>query len=119
MHELTTLRAALERALLDRPRTRDVDVMVRIRDARTVTGDAARLYLDELLRERHFSPRRLTISIDCAKCRLCDWTGIPIELDPTCPRCGMPLPGVDGPPVVVRLTPARRRAPRERRRPCA
>jgi hypothetical protein len=106
MHEMSTIRAAVDRAYAAGGGSARSDVHVTIRDPRRVTIDSMGFYLRQLLLERAVEVGSIAITVDCAHCGLCDWSGIPEEADPTCPRCGMPLPGVSGHAVEIRFLPA-------------
>jgi Zn finger protein HypA/HybF involved in hydrogenase expression len=108
MHELEAVRAAVDRALEAgaAPQPGRFDVAVRIRDPRRASVDSTGFYLRELFRERGVETSAVQVTIDCARCELCEWAGIPEEADPSCPHCGMPLPNVPGAAMTIRLLPA-------------
>lgn len=111
MHELGAMRTAIERGV-ERAGVGAVPsrVEITIHDPCRTTPGAVRFYATELLRERGIEGVPVRLSLDCANCQLCDWSGLPSPNDPFCPRCGTPLPVVEGPAVSVHLV--RRRAPR-------
>lgn len=101
MHEARAVMRAIASRFDHLPETPPARVRVVIRDPTRADPDCVRMYAEECLRDRGVTRPLVTVEVLSVACPGCGASGDPSPRDPTCRGCGLPLPPMAGPVMLV------------------